>query len=82
METIGGILTVSVTDDTQEIMISHAASGPDADEIHKIVIMPRYARHLAHVLIECAGVAEAESRAKKAVQPRGPRFKPLPTAQD
>jgi len=82
MEMIGGILTVSVTDDTQEVMISHAASGTDAEEAHNIVIMPRYARHLAHVLIEQADIAEAESRAKELAQTRGSRSKPRSAERD
>lgn len=61
MERIGGILTVSVTEDTREIMISHVVSGSDSEETHEIVIMSRYARHLAHVLLEQADIAEAES---------------------
>jgi hypothetical protein len=61
MERIGRILTVSVTEDTQEIMISHTVSGATTEETHEILIMPRYARHLAHVLLEQADIAEAES---------------------
>jgi hypothetical protein len=70
MERIGGILTVSVTEDTREIMISHAVSEPNSEKTHEIVIMPRYARHLAHVLLEQADIAEAESMPNGKAQAR------------
>jgi hypothetical protein len=70
MDRVAGVIDVSLTDNTHEVVISYPASQPDANGIHEIVIMPRYARHLAQVLIEYAGIAEAKSRAKEPAQLR------------
>ena len=61
MDRVAGVIDVSLTDDTREIIIRHPASQPDANGIHEIVIMPRYARHLGNLLIEYAAAAEAKT---------------------
>jgi hypothetical protein len=61
MDKVAGVVEVWRTDDTNEIVISHPAFKPDADGMGQIVFSPRYARHLAHLLIEYAADAEAEA---------------------
>jgi hypothetical protein len=62
MDKVAGVIDVSLTDDTHEVVISYPASKPNTNGVHEIVIMPRYARHLAHVLIEYAAAAEAKTK--------------------
>jgi hypothetical protein len=62
MDRVAGVIEVSLTDETHEVLISHPASQPNIGGTHEIAIMPRYARHLAHLLIEYADAAEAETR--------------------
>jgi hypothetical protein len=68
MDRVAGVIEVSLIDDTHEVVISYPASKPNSSGVHEIVIMPRYARHLAQVLIEYADISEAESRAKELAQ--------------
>jgi len=62
MDRVAGVIEVSLTDDTHEVVISYPASQPNANGIHEIVIMPRYARHLGNLLIEYAAAAEAKTK--------------------
>jgi hypothetical protein len=82
MDVIGGILKVSLTDDTNEVVISHPVSRANSQGPHEIVIQPRYARHLAHVLIEHANLAETEQRAKEMTSLRRAQSRRGPTKQD
>jgi hypothetical protein len=61
MDRVAGVIDVSLTDNTHEVVISYPALQPDVNGIHKIVIMPRYARHLGNLLIEYAAAAEAKT---------------------
>lgn len=60
MERVAGVIEVSLNYDTHEIVIRHPGLRADVDGSHEIAIMPRYARHLAHLLMEYAATAEAE----------------------
>lgn len=82
MEMIGGILKVSLTDDTNEVVISHPISRPNSEGMLEIVILPRYARHLAHVLIEHADLAETEQRSIEIAPRRRTQPKRRLTKQD
>ena len=73
MERVAGEIEVSLTDDTHEVVISHPASHSGNDGMHAIVIMPRFARHLANVLLEYASVAEAHARAEERSMMSGKR---------
>ena len=61
MERVAGLLEIDRTGDTHEIVITHPLSKPDANGLVRIVLQPRYARHLANLLIENATCAEAEA---------------------
>jgi hypothetical protein len=61
MERVGGIVEVWRTDDTHEVVINHPALKLDSNGMGKIVLPPRSARHLAHLLIEHAADAEFEA---------------------
>lgn len=61
MDKVAGFLEVERTNDTYEIVIKLPASKPDANGTTRIVLSPRYARHLANLLIENATHAEAEA---------------------
>ena len=61
VEKVAGFLEIGRTKDTQEIVIKLPELKPDARGMARIVLSPRYARHLANVLIENATYAEAES---------------------
>jgi hypothetical protein len=67
MERVAGVLEVWRTDDTHQIVINHPNSKPDAKGACRIVISPRHARHLAHLLIEEAADAEAEANGTDAI---------------
>jgi hypothetical protein len=62
MDKVAGVIDVSLTENTHEVVISYPASRPNANGVHEIVIIPRYARHLAQVLIEYAAAAEAKTK--------------------
>ena len=64
MDRVAGVIDVSLTENTHEVVISHPASRPNANGIQEIVIMPRYARHLGNLLIEYAAAAEAKTKNK------------------
>jgi hypothetical protein len=68
MEKVAGVLEVSRTEDTNEIVITHPDLKPDATGVSRIVFSPRHARHLANLLIECATEAEAEAVRKNVSQ--------------
>jgi hypothetical protein len=61
VDRIAGILEVSRTDNTHEIVISHLRSKANSDSLSRVVIAPRYARHLANVLLDHAKYDEAEA---------------------
>jgi hypothetical protein len=61
MDKVAGILEVSRTDDTQQVVIIHPDLKPDASGVGRLVFSPRHARYLANLLIEHAAAAEAES---------------------
>jgi hypothetical protein len=64
MEKVAGVLEVSRTEDTHEIVIIHPDLKPDATGVGRIVFSPRHARHLANLLIENATEAEADAARK------------------
>ena len=59
VDKVAGIVEVERADSGHEIVIRHPASQPDATGLCQIVLSPRYARHLAHLLLEHATDAEA-----------------------
>jgi hypothetical protein len=61
MDKVAGILEVSRTDDTREVVIIHPDLKPDASGVGRLVFSPRHARYLANLLIEHAAAAEAET---------------------
>ena len=61
MDKVAGVLEVSRTDDTQEVVIIHPDLKPDASGVGRLVFSPRHARYLANLLIEHAAAAEAEA---------------------
>lgn len=68
MDKVAGVLEVSRTDDTQEVVIIHPDLKPDASGVGRLVFSPRHARYLANLLIEHAAAAESE-----AARPAGTR---------
>lgn len=62
MEKVAGILEVSLTEDTHEIVIVHPNLKPDSDGAGRIVLSPRHSRHLASLLLEQAKEAEDAAR--------------------
>jgi hypothetical protein len=62
MDRIAGILEVSRTEDTHEIMICHLDSTIGTNRPGHVVISARQARHLANVLLDHAEYAEAEAK--------------------
>jgi hypothetical protein len=61
MDRVAGILEISRTDDTHEIVIKFCKTSSDIGEPNKVVISPRHARYFASVLLENAAGAEAEA---------------------
>jgi len=61
MDKVAGVLEVSRTDDTQQVVIIHPDLKPDASGVGRLVFSPRHARYLANLLIEHAAAAEAET---------------------
>jgi hypothetical protein len=61
VDKVAGFLEVGRTNDTYEIVIKLPASKLDANDTTRILLSPRYARHLANLLIENATCAEAEA---------------------
>ena len=64
MDKVAGFLEVGRTDDTNEVVISVPDLKPDCNGAARIVVLPRYARHLANLLIEHATAAEAAALGK------------------
>jgi hypothetical protein len=62
MEKVAGILEVSRTEDTHEIVIIHPDLKPDSKGLSRIVLSPRHSRHLASLLLEQAKEAEDAAR--------------------
>lgn len=60
MDIVAGFLKIDQKDDTHEIVVRHPALKPDADGWVHFVLLPRYARHFANLLVEYATYAEAE----------------------
>ena len=76
MEKVAGFLEVSLIDNGQNIVIKVPGLKPDVNGADRIVLSPRYARHLANLLIEHAMIAEAQlddslCRARQSPNPRG-----------
>jgi len=61
MDKVAGVLKVTRTDDTQEVVIIHPDLKPDESGVGRLVFSPRHARHLANLLVEHAAAAEAEA---------------------
>lgn len=61
MDKVAGLLEVGRSDDNNEIVIKLPDLKPDANGALCLVLAPRYARHLANLLIENAAYAEAET---------------------
>jgi hypothetical protein len=61
VDKVAGFSGVERTDDTREIAISNTALKADSNGLGRIVLSPRYARHLANLLIEHASYAQAEA---------------------
>jgi hypothetical protein len=61
MDKVAGILEVTTTEDTLEVVIIHPDLKPDASGTGRLVFSPRHARYLANLLIEHAAAAEAEA---------------------
>jgi hypothetical protein len=68
MEKVAGKLEVGLADDTRHIVIRLHDLKPDSNGEGRISLLPRYARHLANVLIDCAADAEAESTSRRSNQ--------------
>jgi hypothetical protein len=60
-EKVAGFIEVERTMDTHEVVISYPADRQDTHDLCRIKFSPRYARHLANLLIEQASYAEAEA---------------------
>jgi hypothetical protein len=60
MDIVAGFMEIDRMEDTHEIVISHPVFKPDANGVVHIMLSPRYARHLANLLVENATYAEAE----------------------
>ena len=78
MDKVAGFLEVGRTEDAQQIVIKLPELKPDASGAARIVLSPRYARHLANLLIEHAALAEAQaddlmSRTKQSPYPNRDR---------
>jgi hypothetical protein len=74
MDKVAGFLEVGRIEDEQQIVIKVPGLKPDATGAACIVLSPRYARHLANLLIEHATFAEAQaddlmSKTKQALYP-------------
>jgi hypothetical protein len=61
VDKVAGFLEVGRTEDAQQIVIKLPELKPDASGAARIVLSPRYARHLANLLIEHAAFAEAQA---------------------
>jgi hypothetical protein len=82
VDKVAGFLEVGRTEDARQIVIRLPELKPDATGAARIVLSPRYARHLANLLIEHAAFAEEDvggalSRSEHLPQqhrePSGPR---------
>jgi hypothetical protein len=74
MDRVAGVLEISRTDDTHEIVISLPAWKKDADGRGRVMFSSRYARHLANLLLEHATYAEAEAAG---IQPESRAYRRL-----
>jgi len=74
VDKVAGFLGVDRTDDIHEIVISSPRLKPDTNGLGPIVLAPRYARHLANLLVENATYAEAEA---VGTQPRSRPYRRL-----
>lgn len=64
MDKVAGVIEVSLADETPEIVMKYPATPSDSEGKHEIAIMPRYARHLANLLLEYANAADASMGGK------------------
>ena len=61
MDKVAGFLEVGRIEDEQQIVIKVPGLKPDESGAARIVLSPRYARHLANLLVEHATFAEAQA---------------------
>ncbi len=61
VDKVAGFLEVGRIEDEQQIVIKVPGLTPDASGAARIVLSPRYARHLANLLIEHATFAETQA---------------------
>jgi hypothetical protein len=61
MDKVAGVLEVSRTDDSREVVIIHPDFKPDSSGVGRLVFSSRHARYLANLLIEHAAAVEAET---------------------
>jgi len=61
VDKVAGFLEVGRIEDAQQIVIEVPGLTPDASGAARIVLSPRYARHLANLLIEHATFAETQA---------------------
>lgn len=61
MDKVAGFLEVGRMDNTNEVVIIYPNPKLDANGAARIVLSPRYARHLANLLAEHATCAEDET---------------------
>jgi len=64
MDEVAGVIEVSLTDEIPEMVMRCPATPSDSKGKHEIAILPRYARHLANLLVEYAEAAEASTERK------------------
>lgn len=76
MDIVAGVLEVTTTDDTQEVVIIHPDLKPDGSGVGRLVFSPRHARYLANLLLEHAAAAEAEARISAASKTGDPPSTP------
>lgn len=82
MDKVAGVLEVTRTEDTQEVVIIHPDLKPDANGVGRLVFSPRHARYLANLLIEHAAAAEAEATMSAAKRTGNLTFAPGPAGKD
>jgi len=76
MDRVAGRIEISLSDEIPEVILRYPTYPSAAKGTHEIVILPRQARHLAHLLIEYADAAEVDTGGKErpSLQEERPRF--------
>jgi hypothetical protein len=62
VDKVAGFLEVDRLEDAQQIVIKIPGLKPDASGAVSIVLSPRFARHLANLLIQHANSAETQGK--------------------